>query len=116
MREDVAYDVEIVHFALLEVTVATARVMEGVERVSPAIFREMPVIRLAEETSHLLVLLLEAGVFLLELANFDEGRWKCCYLVWGKAECCLEFCDGLLELRGSERCCGRVPGVLTCSM
>lgn len=31
------YDVEIVHFAFLEVAVAGARVVEGVERVTPVV-------------------------------------------------------------------------------
>jgi len=66
----VGTDVEIVHFSFLEVAVTATRVMERVQRVSP-ILGEMPVVGLAEETPHLLVLLLKTGVFLFELTNLD---------------------------------------------
>lgn len=103
------HDVEVVHFSFLEVAVAAAGVVEGVEGVPPVV-GEMPVIRLAEETPHLLVFFLEAGVLLLELADLDEGGREGGDLVWGEAECGLELGDGLLELRrrGCETRGGRV--------
>jgi hypothetical protein len=93
----VGTDVEIVHFSFLEVTVAATRVVEGVEGVPPVV-REMSVVRIAEETAHFLVLLLKAGVFLLELTNLDQRGREGGDLVWGEAESGLEFCDGLFEL------------------
>jgi hypothetical protein len=106
--KDGAHDVEIVHFSFLEVTVAATRVVEGVEGVPPVV-REMSVVRIAEETAHFLVLLLKAGVFLLELTNLDQRGREGGDLVWGEAESGLEFCDGLFELsrRGMS---GRVGG------
>ena len=95
--KDGAHDVEIVHFSFLEVTVTGTRVVEGVEGVSPVV-RQMSVVRVAEETPHLLVLLLKAGVFLLELANLDQWGWEGSDLVWGEAEGGLELRDGLFEL------------------
>ena len=95
--KDGAHDVEIVHFSFLEVTVTATRVVEGVERVSPVV-GDVSVVGLAEETTHLLVLLLKAGIFLLELANLDQRGREGGDLVWGEAEGGLELCDGLFEL------------------
>lgn len=70
----------------------------------PPVVGDVSVIGLAEEAPHFLVLFLQAGVFLLELANLDEGGREGGYLVRGEAEGGLELCDGLLELGCGERC------------
>lgn len=90
--------VEVVHLALLEITVGPC-VVEGVEGVPAVLGGELvSVVGLCEETAHLLVFLQEAAVLLLELANLDEGRGERGDLVGGEAQGGLEFCDGLFEL------------------
>jgi len=73
----------------------------------------------AEQPSHVVVLLLQPFVLLLELAYLDERRGEGGDLVWVEAECCLEFGDGFLELlnvclslRAVASLCARVTTAL----
>lgn len=66
------------------------------------------VIRLLEETAHLLVFFEEAVVFLLQLAYFDEGWGQGGHLVGGEPQRSLQLRDGLLELGEGEEAKVRV--------
>jgi len=54
--------------------------------------------RVGKSSSQFFIFSMEPPIFLLELSDPNRGWRQCCDLLWCKAQCCLQFCDGLLQL------------------